>query len=71
MIVQIIIAVVGTYLLCGVLFAIPFIIKGASAIDEGAQGATFGFRIMILPGSIVFWPLLLLKWIRIKKEEND
>ena len=70
MIVQIMISVVGAYLLCGVLFAIPFIIKGVSAIDEGAQGATFGFRIMILPGSIVFWPLLLLKWIKIKKE-ND
>jgi len=67
MVIQIIISVVGAYLLCGVLFAIPFIIKGVNAIDEGAQEATLGFRIIILPGTIVFWPLLLSKWIKTHK----
>src|SRR5215468_5856024 len=57
MIGQIMVSVVGAYLSCGVLFAIPFIVKGVRAIDEGAQGATLGFRIIILPGTIVIWPL--------------
>ena len=69
MAIQIIIFVVGAYLLCGVLFAIPFVIKGVSAIDEGAQGTKLGFRIIILPGSIVFWPLLLSKWIKAKRND--
>lgn len=70
MIVQIIISIVEIYILCGVLFAIPFVIKGVGAIDEGAQAAKLGFRIIILPGTIVFWPLLLSKWIKAPKR-ND
>jgi hypothetical protein len=69
MAIQIMISVVGAYLLCGVLFAIPFVAKGVSAIDEGARGTKLGFRIIILPGSIVFWPLLLSKWIKAKRND--
>jgi len=70
MIIGIIISIVGLYILCGILFAIPFIIKGVTTIDQGARGTKLGFRIIILPGTIIFWPLLLKKWIKAKKE-ND
>ena len=69
MVIQIIISVVGAYLLCGVLFAIPFVTKGVTTIDQGVQGTKLGFRIIILPGSIVFWPLLLSKWIKAKRND--
>lgn len=51
----------------GVVFTIPFIIKGATKIDEGAHGSKWGFRIIIIPGVIIFWPFLLKKWISISK----
>lgn len=70
MIIQLIILIVGLYLLCGILFAIPFITKGVTVIDEGAAGTNFSFRLIILPGTIVLWPLLLSKWIN-KKKKND
>ena len=38
---------------------IPFVIKGVDAVDEGAHGSTIGFRVIIIPGTIVFWPVLL------------
>jgi len=66
---EIIIWIVGVYFLCGFLFAIPFVIKGVKDIDEGAYGTKLGFRLIILPGSIVFWPLLLSKWIKSKKND--
>jgi hypothetical protein len=56
--------VVAMYLLMGLLFAIPFVIKGVSKIDEGAHGSAWGFRMIIIPGTIVFWPLLLKRWIK-------
>ena len=69
---NIILIIIATYLACGFVFAIPFVIRGADKIDEGAHGATWGFRVIILPASIVFWPLLLKKWISANKNKaND
>jgi hypothetical protein len=62
LLVYIILAIVALYLFAGLVFAIPFVIKGVTKIDEGAHGSTWGFRIIIIPGVIVFWPLLLKKW---------
>ena len=71
MIVEIIFIVVTIYLVCGLIFTIPFVIKGVSDIDEGARGSSSGFRIIIIPGTIVFWPFLLKKWIGIKSKSRD
>ena len=66
MIVQFILILVLIYLGLGVLFVIPFLIKGISKVDEGVHGGTTGFKIIIIPGVIVFWPVLLKKWLRVK-----
>ena len=58
-VVYIILIIVAVYLFAGLVFAIPFVIKGVTKIDEGAHGSKWGFRIIIIPGTIVFWPLLL------------
>ncbi|MGK2861129.1 MAG: hypothetical protein ACSLE0_04310 [Chitinophagaceae bacterium] len=65
-----VLTVLGIYLFMGVLFAIPFIFKGVLKIDEGAHGSGWGFRIIIIPGTILFWPFLLKKWIRAIKKEK-
>lgn len=66
-IIYIILIIVAVYLFAGLLFAIPFVLKGVTKIDEGAHGSKWGFRIIILPGTIVFWPLLLKRWIKVSK----
>jgi hypothetical protein len=60
----VLLSIAGIYLVAGFLFAIAFVIKGASRIDEGAHGASWGFKVIIIPGTIVFWPFLLSKWIK-------
>lgn len=62
--------IVAIYLLAGLFFAIPFAIRGVTRIDEGAKGSKWGFRIIIIPGAIVFWPVLLRKWIKVKTTES-
>ena len=52
------------YLAIGVLFAIPFVIRGVGKIDDGAVGAPWFFRLLIFPGAMAFWPYLLSKWIK-------
>jgi hypothetical protein len=71
MLVQILLMIVAVYLACGFIFMIPFIIKGVNVTDEGAHGSSIGFRIIIIPGVIVFWPILLRKWIRVRKNFMD
>jgi hypothetical protein len=67
MLVQILLIIIAIYLAVGFVFMIPFIIKGVDIIDEGARGSSIGFRIIIIPGVIVFWVVLLRKWIKMKK----
>ena len=57
-------AVLGIYVLMGLLFAVPFVFAGAKRIDPPAGDTGLGFKLLILPGSMVFWPLLLKRWIK-------
>ena len=68
--VNIILLIVGLYLAAGFVFAIPFVLKGVTKIDEGAIGSKWGFRLIIIPGTIVFWPLLLKKWMAANKQKH-
>ncbi len=64
-IVTIILAVLGLYLLLGFVFGILFAFAGGAArIDPGAVKGTFGFKLIIIPGCALFWPCLLMRWIK-------
>jgi hypothetical protein len=62
MILQWIFNLIAIYLLAGLVFSVAFILKGIGRIDEGAQHASIGFKLIIIPGTMVFWPLLFKKW---------
>lgn len=68
LVLEIILWMITLYLACGLVFAIPFVLKGVEEIDEGARGSTWGFKLIIIPATTVFWPLLLRKWIKGKKK---
>ena len=52
------------YLAIGAVFAPAFALFGVGRIDPDARGATWGFRVLILPGTAALWPLLLRRWWR-------
>ena len=54
----------GVYLGCGFLFAVPFVCRGVQKIDPHAAHGGWGFRLLIIPGTMVFWPLLLQRWFK-------
>jgi hypothetical protein len=56
--------VAGGYALVGVLFAVPFVWRGAGVVEPVAREGTLGFRLLILPGAITLWPYLLFRWLR-------
>jgi len=53
----------AAYLACGFLFAVPFVLTGVKRIDPHAAHGSWGFRILIFPGTIFLWPLLTKRWL--------
>jgi len=52
------------YLFAGALFTIFFLLKGIKKVDYDSHGSSWGFYLIIVPGCIMLWPLLLIKWIQ-------
>lgn len=52
----------AAYIACGLLFAIPFSLVGAKRIDPHAAHGSWGFRLLVIPGAMALWPLLLKRW---------
>ena len=64
----------GAYLAVGLLFAIPFVLVGVRSIDPHAVHGSWGFRVLIIPGTMFLWPLLARRWmkgIHVPPEENN
>jgi hypothetical protein len=59
------------YTALGVGFALAFVAVGVKRIDSQAIGSGVGFRVLIFPGSVAFWPLLLRRWITGKGEPPE
>lgn len=56
--------VLGVYAAAGLLFAVPFVFRGVGRIDPAASDGSWGFRLIIVPGVVAFWPWLALRWLR-------
>lgn len=59
---QLILLIVAVYIAIGACIAVPFVLTGVSTVDHAARGAPWLFRVLILPGSIALWPVVLAKW---------
>lgn len=50
------------YGLAGLLFAIAFQLRGLTRIDAAAHCAGPALRLLLLPGIVALWPILLRRW---------
>ena len=56
------------YLLCGVVFAVVFLWRGAATLDKSADGISWKTRLLLFPGTTALWPVLLGKWLRVYRK---
>jgi hypothetical protein len=49
------------YSALGLLVAALFLVFGLDRIDQAARGS-FAFRPLLVPGLVLLWPLVLLRW---------
>ncbi len=52
---------VTAYGLIGLVVALAFLLIGLDRVDAAAHGA-YTFRPLLLPGLVLLWPLVLLRW---------
>ena len=51
------------YVAIGSILAVPFLIFGIGRVDHAAKGTPWTFRVLVLPGVIALWPLMLRRWL--------
>lgn len=51
----------AAYGLAGLVVACAFLFLGLDRLDPAARGA-YAFRPLLLPGLVLLWPLVLLRW---------
>jgi len=54
----------GVYLAAGLVCGGLLILRGLGRIDRATAGTSIWFKLIILPGLSVFWPVFLLRFIR-------
>ncbi len=52
------------YLMVGAVFALWFVFFRVHHLDHGAENTPIGFKLLIIPGSILLWPYILSKILR-------
>ena len=58
---QILPTIILIYLAVGLVFGIYFFIRGAAQIDNLIKDSKWTVRLLLVPGAIGLWPILLLK----------
>lgn len=58
------------YLALGVIFSVPFLTKWIHTLDEGTHDSGLAFKMIIFPGCVVFWPVLLRKYVQSKSRQS-
>lgn len=61
------IKLVRVYFIAGFIFAVLFSLFGVQRTDPGARGIAPFFRLIIIPGVSIFWPMFALRLIKGKQ----
>jgi len=55
-------AILESYALAGLVFALVFLPRAALRVDPHLAGAPWTVRLLILPGVVALWPVLARRW---------
>jgi hypothetical protein len=65
--VEVFVALLEAYAVTGLLFACAFLTMGIAQVDPVSKDSGIGFKLIILPGLAVLWPVMLKRWIQRKR----
>lgn len=61
---QWVLMLVMAYGAMGLVFGLVFISFGVTGVDPAARASRWTFRLLILPGVVMLWPLMAARWLR-------
>lgn len=67
---QVVAAVVESYLLAGIAFALVFLPRGAARVDPGIGRSPVAVRLLLAPGVVLLWPVLARRWQRARPSQT-
>ncbi|MEL6328191.1 MAG: hypothetical protein AAFR38_00900 [Planctomycetota bacterium] len=53
----------GIYVALGLLAGLAFVLMGAARVDPATRGTGWAFKLLILPGCVALWPLMVGRWV--------
>jgi len=53
------------YAAVGVAVALAFAVAGIGRVEPQARGA-YAFRLVVLPGLVLLWPVVAARWLRLR-----
>ena len=57
----VLVKVAAVYVACGLFVAVLFLARWCKTFDPSAAHGSWGFRVLVVPGIIVLWPVILVK----------
>ena len=63
--------VAAGYTAFGIAIGILFLMFGISRADHAAKGSGFGFRLIVFPGLVMLWPVVLGRWFSGRQINQD
>ena len=64
------VATLAVYGLTGAVFAVAFVLFGIQRVDRVAEHSPIGFRLIVIPGVAALWPLLLGRWLKVRRGQS-
>lgn len=58
-----------SYLIIGFVLGIAIILRGLNSIDPTTVGSPISFKLIILPGVVALWPMLIKRMINSPKHD--
>lgn len=59
--------VATVYAGCGLIIAVLFLARWCKSFDPSAMDGSWGFRVLIVPGIIALWPVILAKVLSVRR----
>jgi hypothetical protein len=56
------------YLAVGLMIAVAFVVSGVTRVQPAA--VSVGARILILPGAVALWPIVLSRWRKSRPQKS-
>ena len=61
---MLILDVLAFYALAGAVTALAFVTFGIARVLPAGTPVTLGARVLLLPGAVLLWPYVLLRWLK-------